>query len=98
MNLDGNRDQIIQVDELKPLLIQIGYGNLDEEGIQKIIDIFDENGDGEMDFIEFIDFFSYICKTLVKRNPKAAYRQFLDTKKFSYFSKPQTHKFDFVKI
>lgn len=73
MHLDHNQDTIIQVDELKPLLMQIGYGELDEEGIQKIIDIFDENGDGEMDFLEFVEFFSYICKTLVKRNPKAGY-------------------------
>lgn len=73
MNLDHNRDTVIQVDELKPLLLQIGYGQLDEEGIQKIIDIFDEDGDGDMDFLEFIEFFSYICKTLVKRNPKAQY-------------------------
>merc|ERR1712179_740358 len=77
MNLDKNSDSIIEVDELKPLLIQIGYGDLDDEGIQKIIDIFDENGDGEMDFLEFIEFFSYVCKNLVKKNPKASYLKYL---------------------
>merc|ERR1712117_420630 len=77
MNLDKNSDSIIEVNELKPLLIQIGYGDLDDEGIQKIIDIFDENGDGEMDFLEFIEFFSYVAKNLVKKNPKAKYLKYL---------------------
>ena len=75
-NLDKNSDSIIEVNELKPLLIQIGYGDLDDEGIQKIIDIFDENGDGEMDFLEFIEFFSYVAKNLVKKNPKAKYLKY----------------------
>ena len=80
-------------------MIQIGFGDLDDEGIQKIIDIFDENGDGEMDFLEFIEFFSYVCKNLVKKNPKAKYLKYanVSTKKYystSYFH----HKANFFNI
>ena len=53
---------------------KVGYGDLSDAGVQKIIDLFDENDDGEMDFFEFLEFFSFICLTLVKRNPKAKYR------------------------
>ena len=96
-NLDKNSDSIIEVDELKPLLIQIGFGDLDDEGIQKIIDIFDENGDGEMDFLEFIEFFSYVCKNLVKKNPKAKYLKYANVLTKNYDStssfSPQNHIF-----
>ena len=56
---------------------RVGYGDLSDAGVQKIIDLFDENDDGEMDFFEFLEFFSFICLTLVKRNPKAKYRKIL---------------------
>ena len=58
-------------------LARVGYGDLSDAGVQKIIDLFDENDDGEMDFFEFLEFFSFICLTLVKRNPKAKYRKIL---------------------
>lgn len=33
--------------------------------------------DGEMDFLEFIEFFSYMCKMIVKKNPKSKYLKYV---------------------
>lgn len=77
LDMDYNKDTIIDSEELKPLLARVGYGDLSDAGVQKIIDLFDENEDGEMDFFEFLEFFSFICLTLVKRNPKAQYLTYL---------------------
>ena len=58
MLVDANRDAYVEMKELRPLLKSLGL-NLDEEGVKKIINLFDDNEDGEMDFLEFIEFFSY---------------------------------------
>ena len=76
--LDRNKDTRIQTEELAPLLCKVGFGDVGGEGVQQIIEIFDDNGDGEMDLLEFCEFFSYIFKTLVKRRPKSSYLKYLD--------------------
>ena len=75
--LDRNKDTRIQTEELAPLLSKVGFGDVGSEGVEQIIQIFDDNGDGEMDLLEFCEFFSYIFKTLVKRRPKSTYTRFL---------------------
>lgn len=74
--VDRNRDAYIEMTELRPLLKSLGL-NLDDNGIKKIIDLFDDNDDGEMDFLEFIEFFSYMCKMIVKKNPKSKYLKYV---------------------
>ena len=79
MFVDKNRDAHIELKELRPLLTSLGL-DLDDDGVQKIIDLFDDNGDGEMDFLEFIEFFSYMAKMLTKRNPKSKYMPYMKEK------------------
>merc|ERR1711920_644041 len=80
MFVDKNRDAFIQLNELRPLLTSLGL-ELDDDGVKKIIDLFDDNGDGEMDFLEFIEFFSYMAKMIIKRNPKCKYMDYMNEKK-----------------
>mgnify|MGYP003328201736 CR=1 FL=1 len=44
--VDVTRDSYIQMDELKPLMNSMGL-DLDDNGIQEIINLFDDNGDGD---------------------------------------------------
>jgi len=74
--VDRNRDAYIEMTELRPLLKSLGL-NLDDNGIKKIIDLFDDNDDGEMDFLEFIEFFSYMAKMIVRKNPKSKYLKYV---------------------
>ena len=74
--VDKNRDSYIQMTELKTLLQQMGL-DLDENGVKKIIDLFDDNDDGEMDFLEFIEFFSYMAKMICKKNKKSDYMKYM---------------------
>lgn len=74
--VDVTRDSFIQMDELAPLLTSMGL-DLSNEGIEAIIQLFDDNGDGEMDFIEFIEFFVYMVKMVAPKNKKAKYLKYL---------------------
>lgn len=74
--VDVTRDSYIQMDELKPLMNSMGL-DLDDNGIQEIINLFDDNGDGEMDMIEFIEFFTYMAKMVAKKDKKSYYMKYM---------------------
>jgi len=75
--LDRNGDQKIEAAELDNLLSAMGFEGLSADDRQKIIDVFDDNENGEMDLLEFCEFFTYVFRLLVKRRPKSLYLKYL---------------------
>ena len=51
--MDANKDGVVTKDELKTLLASLGE-NVTEDVINEMISIADENGDGKVDFTEFV--------------------------------------------
>merc|ERR1711893_426707 len=75
--LDKNHDQKIAAVELDSLLEAMGFEGISEDDRQQIINIFDDNDNGEMDLLEFCEFFAYVFRLLVKRRPKSKYLKYL---------------------
>ena len=51
---DGDQDGALTKDELENLLLSIG-ADLDDEGVQKVMQVLDTNQDGKIQFEEFLD-------------------------------------------
>ena len=77
---DKNGDATIEANELRPLIQHILGGNVDLDGdqVQMIINVFDENENGEMDLMEFCEFFSFVFKMVIRKNIKSQYCKYLD--------------------
>ena len=76
ISLDENRDGYVTLYEMKPLLQDLGF-NLKDPGMKALVDVFDDPNSGELDFLEFVEFFGYMCRMIVKKDPEAAYMDYL---------------------
>merc|ERR1712010_154336 len=77
---DKNGDATIEATELKPLIQHILGGNAEINGdqVQMIINVFDENENGEMDLMEFCEFFSFVFKMVIRKNIKSQYCKYIE--------------------
>jgi len=77
---DKNGDATIEAAELKPLIQHIigAKSELGEQQIQMIINVFDDNENGEMDLMEFCEFFTFVFKMVIKKNVKSQYMDYLE--------------------